>query len=364
MFPNSSFLSSASPLPAFMAENGDLQQRILQKTLQEVADEEAEGADPCVICLDTITEPCVGVPCHHANFDYLCLLSWLEQQPNCPLCKANLTAVQYDVKGPRGPKTYTVPPVNARGTTVRAPLPHETRLRGQQRRRQRTRLHQPQPAPSDPLSVRRNVYRNQLYSLRVGSNRLSQYTEVTPEHFNRDEALVSRARKWIRRELQVFSFCIQRQRTHRKKGGTPFLALDSSDWSNGGQTMPSSCSSTLLPFYGRWISKVVLGKQKSCFAIFWGGKMLKTGIVMCNTRLRGLRPAIGRVEMRAIIAVAPPVGTQLVPVVHRRLMSAIEACLTGSQGPRVLSQAQDEGQYLGVGAQVDVPRGRSEIGIF
>lgn len=58
----------------------------------------------------------------------------------------------------------------------------------------------------DPLAFRRNVYRNQLYSLRVGSNRLSQYTEVTPDHFNRDEALVSRARKWIRRELQVFSF--------------------------------------------------------------------------------------------------------------------------------------------------------------
>ncbi len=50
------------------------------------------------------------------------------------------------------------------------------------------------------------MYRNQLYSLRVGSNRLSQYTEVTPAQFNQDEALVSRARKWIRRELQVFSF--------------------------------------------------------------------------------------------------------------------------------------------------------------
>jgi hypothetical protein len=77
-----------------MAENGDLQQRILQKTLQEVADEEAEGADPCVICLDTITEPCVGVPCHHANFDYLCLLSWLEQQPNCPLCTCALIVLE------------------------------------------------------------------------------------------------------------------------------------------------------------------------------------------------------------------------------------------------------------------------------
>ncbi|KAF3390577.1 hypothetical protein F1880_009081 [Penicillium rolfsii] len=189
-----------------MAENGDLQQQILQKTLKEVAREEAEGADPCVICLDTITEPCVGIPCRHANFDYLCLLSWLEQQPNCPLCKANLTAVQYDLEGPQGPKTYAVPRVTTSGTAVRAPLPHEIRLRGHQRRRNRARSAQSQPAPNNPLSVRRHVYRNHLYSLRVGSNRLSQYTEVTPDHFNRDEALVSRARKWIRRELQVFSF--------------------------------------------------------------------------------------------------------------------------------------------------------------
>jgi hypothetical protein len=125
---------------------------------------------------------------------------------DCDAGKANLTTVQYDLKGPQGPKTYAVPPITTPGTTARAPLPHEIQLRGHQRRRQRARPHQHQPAPNDPLSVRRNVYRNQLYSLRVGSNRLSQYTEVTPDHFNRDEALVSRARKWIRRELQVFSF--------------------------------------------------------------------------------------------------------------------------------------------------------------
>lgn len=124
----------------------------------------------------------------------------------CGTGKINLTAVQYDLKGPRGPKTYHLPPVSTPGTASRGPLPHEIRSQGPQRRRQRYRLHQPSPAPSNPISVRRNVYRNQLYSLRVGSNRLSQYTEVTPEHFNRDEALVSRARKWIRRELQVFSF--------------------------------------------------------------------------------------------------------------------------------------------------------------
>lgn len=68
-----------------MAENGDLKHEILQKTLQEVSHEEGEG-DPCVICLEAITEPSVAKPCNHTNFDYLCLVSWLEQQPNCPLC--------------------------------------------------------------------------------------------------------------------------------------------------------------------------------------------------------------------------------------------------------------------------------------
>ncbi|KAJ5197984.1 uncharacterized protein N7498_007101 [Penicillium cinerascens] len=195
-----------------MAGDGDLQREILQRTLKEVADEETEG-DPCVICLETITEPSVAVPCKHSNFDYLCLLSWLEQQPNCPLCKVQLTKVQYDLKGPRGPKTYNVPPL-----TQPSREPHQVpgirsrALAGgllidhSRRRRPQPNSRRPQTPSDDPLAVRRNVYRNQLYSLRVGSNRLSQYTEVTPEQFNRDENLASRARKWIRRELQVFAF--------------------------------------------------------------------------------------------------------------------------------------------------------------
>jgi hypothetical protein len=65
----------------------DLRQEILQRTLKEVADEEKEAANPCVICLDTIAEPCVAQPCHHTNFDFLCLVSWIEQQPKCPLCQ-------------------------------------------------------------------------------------------------------------------------------------------------------------------------------------------------------------------------------------------------------------------------------------
>ncbi|KAF7717028.1 Uncharacterized protein PECH_003157 [Penicillium ucsense] len=189
-----------------MGEHGDLQRQILQKTLKEVADEEINGVDPCVICLDAITEPCVGIPCLHANFDYLCLLSWLEQRPNCPLCKASVNAVQYDLSGPGGPKTYKVPPPNLTNAAPRPALARQNQARRQQSIRHRAFPTRSTGAQNDWLSIRRNVYRNQLYSLRVGSNRLSRYTEVTPDDFNRDEALVSRARKWIRRELQVFSF--------------------------------------------------------------------------------------------------------------------------------------------------------------
>lgn len=57
-----------------------------------------------------------------------------------------------------------------------------------------------------PLACRRYVYRQGLYSQRVGTNRLSQYRELTPQSFNRNETLATRARKWIRRELQVFAF--------------------------------------------------------------------------------------------------------------------------------------------------------------
>ena len=70
-----------------MSDDVDLQQEILQRTLQEVAHDEGEhDANPCVICLEPISEAAIAVPCRHANFDFLCLLSWLEQRRNCPLC--------------------------------------------------------------------------------------------------------------------------------------------------------------------------------------------------------------------------------------------------------------------------------------
>jgi hypothetical protein len=80
----------------------------------------------------------------------------------------------------------------------------------------------------DALSRRRHVYRNQLFSLRVGSNRLSRYREFTPQLFNQDEDLTARARTWIRRELQVFEFLNPETvggRSHERAGRTGEIRL-------------------------------------------------------------------------------------------------------------------------------------------
>ena len=42
--------------------------------------------DLCVICLETVSERAVALPCRHRNFDFLCLASWLQERPTCPLC--------------------------------------------------------------------------------------------------------------------------------------------------------------------------------------------------------------------------------------------------------------------------------------
>lgn len=43
--------------------------------------------DICVICLDSISERAIAVPCNHADFDFICLVSWLQDHPQCPLCR-------------------------------------------------------------------------------------------------------------------------------------------------------------------------------------------------------------------------------------------------------------------------------------
>ncbi|KAH8693945.1 RING finger domain protein [Talaromyces proteolyticus] len=191
-----------------MADDVNLQQDILQRTLQEVAHEdEDDSAHPCVICLDSITEPAIAIPCKHDNFDFLCLASWLQQRRACPLCKADVTAVKYELQSEQ-PKLYVLPPKpeGVDGAPVARPSrPRYSPYLNRRHPQRRPYRHRP-VGDEDAITRRRHVYRHQLFSLRVGSNRLSQYRELTPQLFTQDENLVSRARKWIRRELQVFEF--------------------------------------------------------------------------------------------------------------------------------------------------------------
>ncbi|KAF8866159.1 hypothetical protein BDZ45DRAFT_700781 [Acephala macrosclerotiorum] len=194
---------------------------ILQATLNEISTrrEDAEEENPCVICLERISEPAVAQPCQHSSFDFLCLISWLQERSSCPLCKADITTVHYDFKSDLVHKTYEVTSTAKSNSSTpgssRPPQSFDHRAgrgyssrRGYNSRGRSREWGQPRPLPTqdEALLRRREVYRNQQYSLHVGSNRVSRFKDLTPSMFTQDAELVSRARKWIRRELQVFSF--------------------------------------------------------------------------------------------------------------------------------------------------------------
>ncbi|KAK8050186.1 RING finger protein [Apiospora phragmitis] len=204
-----------------LADDGniDIKSQVLQHTLAQVAtrqegDIDSSNGKCCVICLDTISEPCGAQPCKHSDFDYLCLLSWIQEQPRCPLCKADIREVRYDfddLARPTSWKTYKVPEppkvervvasVPRRPRPPRRNVPYYTAPR-----RQQSVDLVPPGAEDEAVLLRREVYQDQLYSLHVGSNRVSQYRDLTPQLFEQDPTLVSRARMWLRRELKVFEF--------------------------------------------------------------------------------------------------------------------------------------------------------------
>ncbi|KAI8668934.1 RING-type domain-containing protein [Fusarium keratoplasticum] len=207
----------------------DLERQVLQSTLAEIATTQEDAVECCVICLEGITEACEVVPCQHRNFDYLCLLSWLEQTPKCPLCKATISQVRHALDEPV-PKTYVVPksspkPQNQRSDARPYSLYSVRRNLPRRRRYSRSRYETP-PNPSDEIARRRDVYRYNRYSKHVGSNRLSRYRELTPAVFCADAELVSRARMWIRRELQVFSFLAPDNEEPQPGDGNARTAVD------------------------------------------------------------------------------------------------------------------------------------------
>jgi hypothetical protein len=186
-------------------ENEDLDARSknLKAKLSKVQAQTDSQEDCCVICLERLSEQAVAQPCKHDSFDFLCLISWLQEQPFCPLCKTAVKTVQYNFVGDSS-KTYIVP--------AKAPAPEhnsQTNFFPRARRPNRSRrsdISRFLQTPDEALLRRRYIYRNSLFSLHVGSNRLSRFRDLTPQLFSSDAELVSRARKWIRRELQVFEF--------------------------------------------------------------------------------------------------------------------------------------------------------------
>ncbi|KAI0532174.1 hypothetical protein GGR58DRAFT_192564 [Xylaria digitata] len=197
----------------------DLQIEVLESTLAEVAARskpanEGQSSEPyCVICLDSITEACEARPCRHRNFDYLCLLNWLERASKCPLCKSNIHEVVhgFGYHGLGTSRVYLVPQVTVTSDATRNEQPHaqpyRPRLAGERLSRRRNVDFRRRPvAPDEAILRRQQIYRNRLYSLHVGSNTRSRYRDITPALFELEPELVSRARAWLRRELQVFEF--------------------------------------------------------------------------------------------------------------------------------------------------------------
>ncbi|QDS71302.1 hypothetical protein FKW77_001610 [Venturia effusa] len=155
------------------------------------------AADSCVICLETISERAVTIPCNHVDFDFICILSWLlDQQARC---KTEVTAVQYAFESPTEFKTFHIP---SKTSATSQSSSRDAALTARSRRRAPS----PPPAIDNALLRRKFVYRHNLYSMHVGTNRISKHRNLTPMTFAASTALQSKARKWIRRELQVFEF--------------------------------------------------------------------------------------------------------------------------------------------------------------
>ncbi|CZT42652.1 related to RING finger domain protein [Rhynchosporium secalis] len=201
-------------------EDGNTRSQVLRTTLAEISSrkEVSTGHDTedetcCVICLERVSEQAIAKPCQHASFDYLCLISWLQEHSTCPLCKADVQTVRYDITDQKTFKTYEVtsttkpPPSNPDSNYNVFEIRNRFNERGRRSYRGRREYDRaPVQTADEALLRRRHIYQHQLFSLHVGTNRVSRFRDLTPALFTTDSELISRARKWIRRELHVFTF--------------------------------------------------------------------------------------------------------------------------------------------------------------
>ncbi|KAK5716711.1 hypothetical protein LTR15_009603 [Elasticomyces elasticus] len=173
--------------------------------------------DTCTICLDPISERAVASPCNHLSFDFLCLVSWLQERSTCPLCKAAVIEVQYDWRDAEDYKTFHVPQQREKSKLSQGGSGLRQRVRRDVSSSIRGTAHE------DPaLQRRRRVYSERSPSLHIGINSISLYSDFTPQAFNTSTELQSRARAFLRRELKVFTF-LDATRTRREGNTREFL---------------------------------------------------------------------------------------------------------------------------------------------
>lgn len=170
----------------------------------------ASAPEDCTICLQTITERAIAVPCNHLTFDFICLVSWLQQRKTCPLCNATITAVEYDWRGPHDYKVFEVQSTEREPRRVDDSASQRMRLRSHRDSRGPINQSRPSSLPlrthEDPaLSRRRRAYQHRLYSQHIGANAISGYRDFTPKDFAGSTSLQTRARIFLRRELQLFT---------------------------------------------------------------------------------------------------------------------------------------------------------------
>ena len=118
---------------------------------------------------------------------------------------------EYGWKSPEDFKVYKVMPSTRETSSTATPLRPSRFDNGYDQRtipswRRRRPQGRPPITPEAALLRRKEIYSLQLYSSHVGSNRLSRFRDLTPQLFVQDQETISRAKLWIRRELQVFQF--------------------------------------------------------------------------------------------------------------------------------------------------------------
>jgi hypothetical protein len=57
---------------------------------------EIEQVDHCVICLEVVSHKSVAKPCCHQSFDFICLVSWLQERSTCPLCTRPIKSLRFN----------------------------------------------------------------------------------------------------------------------------------------------------------------------------------------------------------------------------------------------------------------------------